>query len=401
MRCAVRRRRGLNVLRCTAAGLWIGCAAALLPLGFGTAFRAAVPFLAGIAGLVAGVFLSVSRLETARRIDRFFRLKDRVATAWEILRAGNPSPAAEAQLRDTSEQLRAAVPDPRQGARRLFPVPRFWVFAVLAGCGLACAVPHLLPAENTLLHRFGTGSEREENIPENWQTRVETLLDELKETAFRKTPYTGTDAVKELQHRTEELPHTVSGSAEEADALLEKWQKAFSDAARQLASESNSSEFGEVQMSGGESENGEPSSSASETDQNAKKTLETSFREQVGKIIACRADIPLGAMRSGEDGTEHSGRSDSTWGIGTSDAVSGEPEALPDAEFEDVLLPSTPSGTPADSSAEGNDANLPVPEAEAVTRTPPVSAGIPEKPVHREMIPERDREMVKKYFTYP
>ena len=397
VRKTARRIRVRNAAAAGRTGLLFGSFFSLTVSFFQTSWLFfCLPPAAFTAGFAAGALRAVSLFDAAQKIDAVFGLKERVVTAWEATAVPElfSKGVAALQREETLERLRETVPNLDRGARAAVPVLD-WRKTLLCLLFALLSMTAAYPREEKLFSFLEPVSEQTAA-----QSESEKVIEETREgiAAFaEKVP-----GIQEFHQNAEELPIPAGELPPfETDRVLEKWEKFL---VQELNRRRNA-------------ESGSALERRLEKETSGIKETEYLFsdflRERIDAVIRCRAEIPIGQLRNGENGTESAGRSDKTWGNGfAAENRLGEnsgTEIEQDSSEDRTELhlsgqvgnteKSLPGELPPENGKSGKRSR-PGESARSLGTAEIPNFSVPELPVDRVRIPEEMQEVVKKYFDY-
>ena len=353
-----------------------------------------LPLLFALIFFAAGIFLPLSALKTARRIDEKLNLHNRIETALEIRnRPEDFHPGfAEVQRRDAGTSLFEAAS--RADFSHTFPITFsipslaaglcFYVFFALV---LVC-----LPTGFSFSSRPESNPTPEHTPDLSVKTPSEVLQHAAEAIEKAAEEYPQVYPVQDLNTQIRRFSTLSAGGTEkETLLLLRKWELEVAKTVEQL----DLSSPGRRRFSGEE-----VGLTAGDQDRDTCLSL---LREELGNIILCRLDLSDTVSQNGGEGARNAETGKNSWGSGESELNGSSSAELPDISelMQKGLIPALPTGEELQADPSGEAAVSEtgqsfrgfsaVPEFPELLSVPPVS---------KREIPADMRDLVKRYFDY-
>jgi hypothetical protein len=400
---ALLRLRLCRAIRLASLFLTAGTvAAALLLFTFPFPFWSFVPPGLFFAGLLIGLIAPVSRSKTAEMIDIRLGLRGRVITAQEIEEKSEKygTAVAEVQRQDACEKLHAAIKDLPDALNILVPIRICPLVSALLFYGVFAVIPLTIPIDrfekkpweknptspvSTALTNDGEGRGIKQEDAAALLNQTAALIDRIAENHSQIVP------LRQLHQRAQELPLLTDRANDvEKVSVLAKWENSLTRTIEALSAERPRSEKVSESHESTEISNGAVESCAS------------LLRKQLGKIIHCRLDVSESLSRDGGKGMESRDHSPDSWGSGGAAPISPTESLSADISEPVKEIRLTGTAAYAELFADDSDPAHPNPGISVLKREPvlePIDS-VSESPVLKEVIPEKRKELVKRYFDY-
>ena len=244
-----RRHRIQKVFEGVSWGLFLG-AVATIPVSLGHLFSltelsmsfpllAAVLGIGGLLGAGVGFFMPIDHHDSARRIDRHYRLKDRLLTALKLLLRDRTTPIERLQLADAARH--AETVDPREVMPFRLPGNFGWSLTMVA---LAVAICLASPYFDQ--RHEAVAAEPLPEIVSAAVTLKEELVEKIEELAEENPEE---KQLKELSEKLQELVtqlEEVSTDRKESLATLSEMEEAIRSAMSQFQVEAVDTSMKEI-----------------------------------------------------------------------------------------------------------------------------------------------------------